>query len=335
MKKLNTTLAKTFIITGVLKIITLIIFAAIMFTPISASPLNIIKWIINILQVLLCIISPLMIINNIANKNKSWIGYAISYLAIITEYHIPSSTLFILVKNILSGYIYYISGKAIKKNLNKEDNITSTNKIIKTTNLIYMALIIIVTLASSINYIYRDIHKPKEKIESLKNISEPIQIEYQGNKKRKKNNKTIYIDMLYEYEITGRVVNTQKYHNNEIFSQISPIDVSISWGETAEQNNHNKIKYSSIGDRKVYSSYSYDAVYNSFEISNNHLIPQNDKIKKYLSLIKKNDYIKIEGYLVNISSNNWYNRTSTTRNDTGDGACEIIYVTNIVWLEER
>ena len=335
MKKLNTILAKTFIITGVLKIITLIIFAAIMFTPISVSPLNIIKWIINILQVLLCIISPLMIINNITNKNKSWIGYAISYLAIITEYHIPSSTLFILAKNILSGYIYYISGKIIKKSLTKEDNLRSINKTIKAINIIYIVLIFIAILSTTIRNIYIDVQKPKEKIESLKNISEPIQTEYQNNKTLKKGNKTINIDMLYKYEITGRVTNIEKYNNNEIFSKISPLDIGISWGETAEQNNHNKIKYSSIGDRKVYSSYSYDAVYNSFEISNNHLIPQNDKIKKYLSLIKKNDYIKIEGYLVNISSNNWYNRTSTTRNDTGDGACEIIYVTNIVWLEER
>jgi hypothetical protein len=162
-----------------------------------------------------------------------------------------------------------------------------------------------------------------------------MRTEYQNNKTLKKGNKTINIDMLYMYEITGRVSNIEKYNNNEIFSKISPLDVGISWGETANKYNHNKIKYSSIGDRKIYSSYDYDAVYNSFETSNNHLIPKNDKIKKYLSLIKRNDYIRIEGYLVNVSTNNWYTKSSTTRNDTGDGACEIIYVTNIIWLEEN
>jgi hypothetical protein len=79
-----------------------------MFTSFTAVPLNIIKWIVNILQVLLCIISPIMIINNIANKNLSWIGYITSYLSIITEYFIPSLTLFILAKKILSGYILHI-----------------------------------------------------------------------------------------------------------------------------------------------------------------------------------------------------------------------------------
>ena len=335
MKKINKILSKTFIITGVLKITTLILFAAIMFTSVTAVPLNIIKWIVKILQVLLCIISPIMIINNIANKNLSWIGYIISYLSIIAEYFIPSSTLFILAKNILSGYIYYVSGKIIKKSLTKEDNLRSINKTIKTINIIYIVLIFIAILSTTIRNIYIDVQKPKEKIESLKNINEPIQTEYQNNKTLKKGNKTINIDMLYKYEITGRVTNIEKYNNNEIFSKISPLDVGISWGETANKYNHNKIKYSSIGDRKIYSSYDYDAVYNSFETSNNHLIPKNDKIKKYLSLIKRNDYIRIEGYLVNVSTNNWYTKSSTTRNDTGDGACEIIYVTNIIWLEEN
>ena len=335
MKKINQILSKTFIIIGALKIMTLIIFAAIMFTSISALPLNIVKWIVNTLQILLCITSPIMIINNMAIKNKSWIGYLTSYLAIIVEYFIPSLTIFILAKNILSGYIYYMSGKIIKKSLTKEEDLHQISKRPQMFNIIYSILLILIAITSSIGYIYADIHKPKEKIDSLKNISEPIQVEYQNNKIIEKGNETININMLYEYEITGRVTNIHQYYNNEAFSRISPLDVSISWGKTANVKNHKKIKYTSIGDRKVYSSYSYDAVYNSNELSNNHLIPKNDKIKKYLSLIKKNDYIRIEGYLVNVSSKNWYSNTSTTRTDTGEGSCEIIYVTNIVWLEER
>ena len=74
-------------------------------------------------------------------------------------------------------------------------------------------------------------------------------------------------------------------------------------------------------------------------ISNNHIIPSNKKIAKALKYIKKGDFIELEGYLVDANIDFWqithYWESSTTRNDTGDGACEVIYVTSIKWLKEE
>ena len=72
-------------------------------------------------------------------------------------------------------------------------------------------------------------------------------------------------------------------------------------------------------------------------ISNNHLIPSDSKIEKLIKRIKKNDYVKLEGYLVSAEEidGNFKVRSSTTRSDNGDGACELIYVTNVTWLKNK
>ena len=71
--------------------------------------------------------------------------------------------------------------------------------------------------------------------------------------------------------------------------------------------------------------------------SNNHLIPCDENIKRLLNEVKYDDCIRIEGYFVEVVVNDhgqkylpW--RSSLVRTDH---RCEIIYVTNITWLEEE
>ena len=77
-------------------------------------------------------------------------------------------------------------------------------------------------------------------------------------------------------------------------------------------------------------------------VSNNHIIPADKNVRKLMYKVKRNDYIRIDGFLSSVYydnnkknvTNNSLWTSSTKRNDTGNGACEIIYVTNIVWLKE-
>ena len=60
------------------------------------------------------------------------------------------------------------------------------------------------------------------------------------------------------------------------------------------------------------------------------MIPATDNIRRALKTINTNDLISIEGYLVNVTgkiknSDVWWS-TSTSRSDSGDHSCEIIYV---------
>ena len=55
-------------------------------------------------------------------------------------------------------------------------------------------------------------------------------------------------------------------------------------------------------------------------------------------LVRRGDHIRIKGYLVNVDavkpngSESYYWHSSTSRTDTGDGACEVIYATEISWV---
>ncbi len=67
--------------------------------------------------------------------------------------------------------------------------------------------------------------------------------------------------------------------------------------------------------------------------ANMHMIPSNLEIAKKLKQVKKDDQVTISGWLVHASDlkgNGTYNwKSSTTREDTGNGACEVIYVCSV------
>jgi len=61
------------------------------------------------------------------------------------------------------------------------------------------------------------------------------------------------------------------------------------------------------------------------ELSNNHLISDDDFIRSRVKDVHVGDQIRVRGYLASYSSEKG-GKTSTTRTDTGNGACETLYV---------
>ncbi|MEL7373956.1 MAG: hypothetical protein AAGJ36_05790, partial [Pseudomonadota bacterium] len=72
------------------------------------------------------------------------------------------------------------------------------------------------------------------------------------------------------------------------------------------------------------------AAWNAFdqtEVSNNHIIADDARIRDRVDDVRIGDQIRVRGTLAAYISPNGSKRgTSTTRTDTGDGACETIYV---------
>jgi hypothetical protein len=63
-----------------------------------------------------------------------------------------------------------------------------------------------------------------------------------------------------------------------------------------------------------------------YQLSNNHLISDDQLIRDQVRKIKIGDQVRIRGVLASYESPGGLRGTSTTRTDTGDGACETIYV---------
>ncbi len=133
------------------------------------------------------------------------------------------------------------------------------------------------------------------------------------------------------YSMSAMVVSTRRYRKG-FMSKLSPYDYATIWGRAPEYLPY--LKFDQIVRFCLFNTKHPELVdipYLSSHMTNNHLIPATDNIRKALSLADIHDLVKIEGYLVNVTGqdkkNNFsYWNTSLSREDRGNGACEIIYV---------
>jgi hypothetical protein len=138
----------------------------------------------------------------------------------------------------------------------------------------------------------------------------------------------------FEYDIVGMIVSYRHHDNNSRMHRLSNdhlnmLDVCVVWGENAMGAELGKIDFWN-GIFTCNFQTRDQAAWDSFDvnkISNNHLISDDDYIRDQVRDIKIGDQIRVRGYLTSYASPNVNPRgTSTTRTDTGDGACETIYV---------
>lgn len=226
----------------------------------------------------------------------------------------------------------------------REDNVAASNK-----KFIIGVVICILIGIISLLYINRFSLFGKEYINvpDLNNLKAPVQGKAQGTKRVTIDGKYAYITKVHTYTIQARVVDVQQYMEFNFMNRLSPVDLGLAWGFMAEDKNQGKLTFSSNGSRFLHFQYNDDGWVSSVggrnavhqHVSNNHMIPANKKIKNQLISIKKGDYVQFEGFLVNVYSTvenesfTW--NSSDSRIDTGDGACEIIYVTDVKWLRQK
>jgi hypothetical protein len=140
----------------------------------------------------------------------------------------------------------------------------------------------------------------------------------------------VAIRLLAEYKLKGVVKAKKKY--NDYPYQISKYDIAIAWGDLNKEEYDEHIKYKQ-GSRWYYYNYSRDFPKDgSFIVKNSanvHLVHSSEEILDDLKKIRKNDYVSIEGYLMEDIFPNGPWRSSLSRTDTGNGACEILYVIKV------
>jgi hypothetical protein len=66
-----------------------------------------------------------------------------------------------------------------------------------------------------------------------------------------------------------------------------------------------------------------------------HMVPADAAIRGRLQDIRRGDIVRVRGYLVDVDHESGFHwRTSLSREDSGNGACELIYVERIQ-IEQR
>jgi len=137
------------------------------------------------------------------------------------------------------------------------------------------------------------------------------------------------ITPLADFEITAKVLSSERYYIGRE-SNLSPIDLALGWGRMADDEVIKAINISQSG--RWYHWEAHDLPIPRREIethsANMHMIPRDDRIKSILLRAEKGDIITIKGALVRIDAKGggWHWESSLSRNDTGGGACEVIFV---------
>lgn len=175
----------------------------------------------------------------------------------------------------------------------------------------------------------------------LSDIPAPLQTSTTGGTTMEIDGSTLNINYVAEYELYGRVIDLAYYGGKTLGDKLSPRDIGVAWGYLASDEAREKVKWSSIGNRFLnneildFKWYQAKGGRDAFVThhSNNHLIPANDEVEKKVKKIREDDYVKVTGYLVRVQGTNGFRwGTSTSRTDDGNGACEVIYVTDVKWL---
>ena len=134
------------------------------------------------------------------------------------------------------------------------------------------------------------------------------------------------------FEIRARVLSTERYYFDGGAS-LSPIDLALGWGEMSDQAVLDQLKISQSG-RWYRTRYDYPAPISDELLirssSNMHMIPANSSIEKRLKKLRVGEVVVLEGYLVDADDGaGWHWTSSLSRTDTGNGACELVYVESV------
>jgi hypothetical protein len=138
--------------------------------------------------------------------------------------------------------------------------------------------------------------------------------------------------MLRDYfEVQGRVLSRRIYIG-DARADISPIDVALGWGKMSDVSFLQQVEFIQNNRFLYWHVNEFPMPRKELEASasNMHLIPEDERIERQLKSIKKGQIVTLYGYLVDVKApDDFIWMTSRSRDDSGDGACEIIYVKGV------
>jgi len=134
------------------------------------------------------------------------------------------------------------------------------------------------------------------------------------------------------FEVRARVLSKEPYYLGRT-ADLSPIDLALGWGVMSDSAVLDEIDISQSG-RWYHTRYELpppvDERLMMASSSNMHMIPARKDVEGALKKLRVGDIVDIRGFLVDVDhESGWYWRSSLSRTDTGDGACELVYVESL------
>jgi len=136
------------------------------------------------------------------------------------------------------------------------------------------------------------------------------------------------ITALARFELTARVLGVEHYHFDRE-ARLSPLDLALGWGPMSDSAVLSKIDISQGGRFYYWHVDAFPIPRRAIEThsANMHMIPADAAIEKQLDDVRVGNMVSFKGYLVRAqAADGWRWASSLTRDDTGAGACELVWV---------
>jgi hypothetical protein len=200
-------------------------------------------------------------------------------------------------------------------------------------------------LAFAVSFVMRDRYPApdlilgpllRSPVQSAEGVPEPFEVERKGV--------TYAVTPLFSYELWGLIVSQ---HDASSFIDTShkawndflnTKDICVIWGENVSSGVYERMRFRNrdftcfyrYPDREAYELFTENC------LSNNHLLPADPLVADAVLKARKGDQVRFKGWLASygVKGTPYARRSSTVRNDRGNGACEVVYVTEFEVLRE-
>jgi len=137
------------------------------------------------------------------------------------------------------------------------------------------------------------------------------------------------IKPLAQYQLQARVLGRETYHFDAT-SDLSPLDLALGWGPLSDSAVLDQIEFSQSSRWLSWRSEAWPLPPDEIgrNVANVHAIPASPYIARQLKKLRPGQITELAGYLVEVRPESggsaW--ASSLSREDSGKGACEIMWV---------
>ena len=144
------------------------------------------------------------------------------------------------------------------------------------------------------------------------------------------------IEPLHDYALEGMVVSVRHHDGDRMLHQLwndhlNVADLCVVWGSNTDVSRLREFEFWSGQFTCFFRTRNEDAWgrFRPDQMSNNHLITADGSLREAIDDVRIGDQVRLRGHLAQYSTAAGFKRgTSITRDDTGNGACETIYITD-------
>ncbi len=144
------------------------------------------------------------------------------------------------------------------------------------------------------------------------------------------------ISVLQPFSGEFRILGSKVY-NDDAQAKFSPIDYAVTRGLFTEPEIARQISINQY-DRFLNWKMAKPPIAPKLAtelVSNMHIIPANPEIAKVIKQVKRGDLVRIQGELVQVNAKDLVWKSALDWEGIGDGACKLIRVDSIYWVEKQ